>query len=106
MWKISVNLIWLAAPGAAICAGALALELGDLYPVDQLANAKTRSAPPAQVRAVAFGAPALCWTIGEPIGASVTQGAQAERPAFAQTCSSGPTPSLFSQPRIRLALAR
>ena len=106
MQKTSVDLVRFAVSGAAICAGALAAELGGLHHSDQLANAKIRVAPPIQVKAISVGAPALCWTIEEPIGASATLGAQAEPAAFAQSCSSvAPILRRLTEPQSRLALA-
>jgi hypothetical protein len=106
MQKTSVNLIRLAVSGAAICAGVFAVELGGLYHSDQLAAGKIRVASPIQVKAISVGAPALCWTIGEPIRASATQGAQTERAAFAQSCSSvAPILGPLNEPHSRLALA-
>jgi hypothetical protein len=114
MQKISVDLIRLAVSGAVICAVVGVAELGGLRHSDQLAAAKTRMAPPIRVNsisvghvnAISVGAPALCWSIDEPIGASATQGAQAERRAFAQTCSSvAPILRRLSEPPSRLALA-
>jgi hypothetical protein len=114
MQKISVDLIRLAVSSAAICAVVGAAELGALRHGDQLANVKTRIAPPIHVNAISLGhpnaisvgAPALCWSIDEPIGASATQGAQTERAAFAQTCSSvAPTLRRLGEPRSRLAFA-
>ena len=76
MQKISVDLIRLAVSGAVICTGVVAAELRGLHHSDQVAYAKIRVAPPIQVRAVSVGAPALCWTTDEPIGASATHEAQ------------------------------
>lgn len=106
MQKISVDLVRLAVSGAIICAGALAAELGGLYRSDQFADAKSRFAPPIQVQAISVGAPALCWTIEEPIHVSATQEAQPEHGAFAQSCSSvAPILRRLSEPQSRLALA-
>jgi len=106
MQKISVDLVRLAVSGAVICAGALAMELGGLYRNDQLADAKSRVAPPIQVQAISVGAPALCWTIEEPIHVTATQEAQPEHGAFAQSCSSvAPILRRLSEPQSRLALA-
>jgi hypothetical protein len=106
MQTISIDLIRLVVLGAAVCAGELAGELGGLYHSDQIANAKTRVAPPIQVNAISVGAPSLCWAIEEPIDASATPGAQTERAAFAQSCSSvAPILRRLSEPQSRLALA-
>ncbi len=105
MQKISVDLIRLAVSSAVICAGVAAAELRGLHHGDQVAYAKIRVAPPIQVKAISVGAPALCWTIDEPIGASATQETQTERAAFAQSCSSvAPTLRRLSEPQSRLAL--
>ena len=106
MQKISVDLIRLAVSGAVICAVVGAAEFRGLHHGGSFAIAKTRIAPPIQVRAISVGAPALCWTIDEPIGASATQGAQGERAAIAQSCSSvAPSLRRLSEPQSRLALA-
>ena len=105
MQKISVDLIRLAVSSAVICGGVGAAELRGLRHSDQVAFAKVRVAPPIQVKAISVGAPVLCWTIDEPIGASATQEAQTERRAFAQTCSSvAPPLRRLSEPQSRLAL--
>jgi hypothetical protein len=114
MQKISVDLIRLAVSGAVICAVVGTAELGALRHSDQLANVKTRIAPPihvnaisvVHVKAISVGAPASCRTIDQPIGASVTQEARTERAAIAQSCSSvAPTSRRRSEPQSRLALA-
>ena len=106
MQKISVDLIRLAVSSAVICAGVVAAEMGGLRHSDQLASAKIRLAPPIQVRAISVGAPALCWTIDEPIAAFAIQGETTERAAFAQPCSSvAPALRRLSEPEARLALA-
>jgi hypothetical protein len=106
MQKISVDLIRLAVSSAVICVAAGAAEFRSLHHGSSLAIAKTRIAPPIQVRAISVGAPALCWTIEEPIGGSAPQDAQTERTAPAQTCSNV-APSLrgLGEPLSRLALA-
>ncbi|MGA2494871.1 MAG: hypothetical protein ABSF67_18340 [Roseiarcus sp.] len=106
MQKISIDLIRLAVSSAAICAVVETAEFRNLHHGGSFAVAKIRIAPPIQVKAISVGAPALCWTIEEPVGASATQGAQSERAAIAQTCSSvSPTLRRFSEPESRLALA-
>ncbi len=106
MQKISVDLIRLAVSGAVICAAVAAAELRGLHHSEPLANAESRVAPPIQVRAISVGAPALCWTIDEPIGASALQDVQTDRAAIAQTCSSvAPTLRRLSEPQSRLASA-
>ena len=106
MQKITVDLIRLAVSGAVICTGVVAAELRGLHHSDQVAYAKIRVAPPIQVKAISVDAPALCWTIGEPIGAAATQEAQTEPAAFAETCSSvAPSLRRLSEPQSRLALA-
>jgi hypothetical protein len=104
--KISVDLIRLAVSGAVICAGVGTAEFRSLQHGGQFVDVKVRVAPPIQVKAISVGAPELCWTIDEPIGASPTQEAQTEPAAIAQTCS-GVTPTLrhLSEPQSRLALA-
>jgi hypothetical protein len=106
MQKISVDLIRLAVSCVAICTVVEIAVVRGLHYSAQVANAKTRIAPPIQVRAISIGAPALCWTIDDPIDASTTQETQTERAAFAQTCS-GVAPSLrrLGEPQSRLALA-
>ena len=105
MQKTSVDLIRLAVSGAVICTGVAAAELRGLHHGDQVAYAKIRGAPPIQVKAISVGAPILCWTIDEPIGASATQEAQTERAAIAQTCSSiAPALRRRSEPQGRLTL--
>jgi hypothetical protein len=106
MQKTPVDLIRLAVSGAVICAGVAAAELRGLHHSNQVAYAKIRDAPPIQVKAISVGAPALCWTIDEPIGASATREAQTERTAIAQTCSSvAPALRRLSEPQSRLTLA-
>ena len=106
MQKISVDLIRLAVSSAAICAAVGTAEFRSLHHGGSFVIAKTRIAPPIQVKAISVGAPALCWTIEEPVGASATQGAQSERAAIAQTCSSvAPTLRRLGEPQSRLALA-
>ena len=106
MQRVSVDLIRLAVSSAVICAVVGTAEFRGLQHGDQFANAKIRIAPPIQVRAISFGAPALCWTIDEPIGASALQEAQIEPAAFAQTCSSvAPILRRLIEPQSRLALA-
>jgi hypothetical protein len=106
MQKISVDLIRLAVSGAVMCAVVGTAEFRALQHGGQFVNAKIRVAPPIQVKAISVSAPALCWTIGEPIGVTATQGAQTERAAIAQTCSSvAPTSRRVSEPRSRLASA-
>ena len=114
MQKISVDLIRLAVTGAVICAVAGAAELGALRHSAQFAKVRTRIAPPIHVKAISLGhvnaisvgAPALCWSIDEPIGASATQGTQTGLRAFAQTCASvAPTLRRLSEPPSRVALA-
>jgi hypothetical protein len=106
MQKSSVDLIRLAVSCTVISAVVEVAVARGLHYSDQVANAKIRIAPPIQVKAISVGAPALCWTIDEPVGASATQEEQPERAAFAQSCS-GVAPSLrrLSEPRSRLALA-
>ena len=106
MQRISVDLIRLAVSSAAVCAVVGVAEFRSLHHGGSLAIAKTRIAPPIQVKAISVGAPALCWTIEEPIGASAAQGAQGDPAAIAQTCSSvSPTLRRLSEPESRLALA-
>jgi hypothetical protein len=106
MQKISVDLIRLAVSSAAICAVAGTAEFRSLHHGESFAVAKIRVAPPIQARAISVGAPALCWTIEEPVGASATSGAQSDLAAIAQTCSSvAPTLRRFSEPQSQLALA-
>jgi hypothetical protein len=106
MQKISVDLIRLAVSGAVICTGVVAAELRGLHHSDQVAYAKIRVAPPIQVKAISVGAPALCWAMDEPLGASPTQEAQTAPAAIAQTCSSvAPTLRRLSEPQSRLTLA-
>ena len=114
MQKISVDLIRLAVAGAAIYAVVGTAERAALRHGAQLVNAKIRVAPPIQVKAISVdhvnamsvGAPALCWTIEKPIGASAAQEAQTERAGIAQSCSSvAPTVRRLSEPQSRLALA-
>ena len=106
MRKISVDLIRLAVSSAAICAVVGTAELGALHHSGQLANPKFRVAPPIRAKAISVGAPALCWTMGKPFGASAAQEAQIERAAIAQSCSSvAPTLRRLGEPQSRLALA-
>ena len=106
MQKISVDLIRLAASSAALCAVVGIAEFRSLHHGRSFAIAKSRIAPAIQVKAISVGAPALCWTIEEPIGATATQGAQGDPAAIAQTCSSvSPTLRRLSEPESRLALA-
>jgi hypothetical protein len=106
MQKTSVDLIRLAVSSAAICAVVGAAEFRSLQHGGLFVVAKTRIAPPIQVRAISVGAPGLCWTIDEPINASATRGAQSDRAAIAQTCSSvAPSLRRLSEPQSRLALA-
>ena len=106
MQKISVDLIRLAVSSAVICAVVGTAERAALRHGDQLVSAKIRVAPPIQAKAISVGAPALCWSIDEPIGASATQEAQTERAAIARSCSSvAPTLRRLSEPQSRLALA-
>jgi hypothetical protein len=105
MQKISVDLVRLAVSSATICAVVGTAEFRSLHHGGSFAIAKIRIAPPIQVRAISVGAPALCWTIDEPIGASATRGPQGERAATAQTCSSVAPPLRHpSEPESRLAL--
>ena len=106
MQKISVDLIRLAVSSAAICVVVGAAEFRSLHHGGSFVVAKTRIAPPVQVKAISIGAPALCWTIEEPLGAVATQGAQGDTAAIAQTCSRvAPTSRRLSEPQARLALA-
>ena len=106
MQKISTDLIRLAVSSAAICAVVGIAEFRSLHHGGLFVVAKMRIAPPIQVKAISFGAPALCWTIEEPVGASATPGAQSDRAAIAQTCSSvAPTLRRLSAPQSQLALA-
>jgi hypothetical protein len=106
MQKISTDLIRLAVSSAAICAVVGIAEFRSLHHGGLIVVAKTRTAPPIRERAVSVGAPGLCWTIDEPVSASSTPGAQRERAAIAQTCSSiAPTLRRLSEPDSRLALA-
>jgi hypothetical protein len=98
MQKISVDLIRLTVSCVAICAVVEVAVTRGLHYSARVANAKMRIAPPIQVRAISVGAPALCWTIDEPIGALTTQ--------QAQTCSSvAPILRRLNEPQSRLALA-
>ena len=81
MQKISVDLTRLAVSTVVICAAVGTAEFRSLHHGGSFIIAKTRIASPIQVKAISVGAPALCWTIDEPIGASTTQDAQAERAA-------------------------
>jgi hypothetical protein len=106
MRKISLDLIRLAVTSAAICVIVGAAEFRSLHHGGSFAVAKTRIAPPIQVKAISVGAPALCWTIEEPIGATATQRAQGDPAAIAQTCSNvSPTLRRLSEPESQLALA-
>jgi len=106
MQKISVDLIRLAVSSAAICVVVGAAEFRSLHHGGSFVVAKTRIAPPIQVKTISVGAPALCWTIEEPVGASATRRAQSDLAAIAQTCSSvAPTLRRLSEPESRLALA-
>jgi hypothetical protein len=92
MQMFSIDLIRLAVSGAAICAGAVAAELGGLHHNDQLANAKIRVASPIQMKTISVGA--------------ATLGAQPAPAAFAQSCSSvAPILRRLGEPQSRLALA-
>jgi hypothetical protein len=105
MQKISVDLIRLAVSSAAICFVVGAAEFRSLHHGGPLVVAKTRIAPPIQVKAISAGAPALCWTIEEPISVSATLGAQGDLAAIAQTCSSvAPPQRRLSEPLSQLAL--
>jgi hypothetical protein len=110
MQKISADLIRLAVSSAVICAVAGAAEFRSLHHGGSFAIAKTRIAPPILVKAISVGAPALCWTIEDPVGASatravVTQTLQGDGSAIAQTCSSvSPTLRRLSEPDSQLAL--
>jgi hypothetical protein len=105
MQKISVDLTRLAVSTVVICAAVGTAEFKSLHHGGSFIIAKTRIASPIQVKAISVGAPALCWTIDEPIGASTTQDAQAERAAVAQTCSRvAPSLRRLSEPQSRLAL--
>ena len=106
MQKISRDLVRLAVSSAAICVVVGAAEFRSLQPSDSFVVAKTHIAPPIQVKAISVGAPALCWTIEEPIGVSAKQ-AELSDAAVAQTCSSvPPTLRRLSEPESQLALAR
>ena len=106
MQKISVDLIRLAVSSAAICVVVGAAEFRSLHHGGSFVAARARIAPAIQVKAISVGAPALCWTIEEPISASATPGAQSDLAAIAQTCSSvAPTLRRVSEPRSQLALA-
>ena len=106
MQKISRDLIRLAVSSAAICVVVGAAEFRSLQRSGPFAMAKTQMAPPIQVRAISVGAPALCWTIEEPIGVSAKQAEQSDA-ATAQTCSSvPPTLRRLSEPESQLALGR
>ncbi len=106
MRKISVDLIRLAVSSAVICAAAGTAEFRALQHGGQFVNAKSRVAPPIQVKAISAGAPALCWAMDEPIGVSATRKAQTEPAAIAQSCSSvAPTLRRLSEPQSRLASA-
>ena len=106
MQKISVDLIRLAISCTVISAVVEVAVAQGLRHSDQLASAKIRIAPPIQVKAISVGAPALCWTIDEPIDGSATQDAQAKRAAVAQTCSDvAPSLRRLGEPQGRLAMA-
>ena len=106
MQRISVDLIRLAVSSAVICVVAGAAEFRSLHHGGSLVVAKTSIAPPIQVKAISIGAPALCWTMEEPIGATATQRAQGNPAAIAQTCSRvSPTLRRLSEPESQLALA-
>ena len=106
MQKISVDLIRLAVSAAVIGVVVdVAVQRG-LHHGDHVASVKSHVAPPIQVRAISVGAPALCWTIEGPIGASTMQEARTERLTIAQTCSSvAPTLRRLVEPQSRLASA-
>jgi len=106
MQKISVDLIRLAVSSAAVCALVGTAEFRGLHHGGSFGVAKIRGARPIQVKAISVDAPALCWTIGEPIGAAATQEAQTEPAAFAETCSSvAPSLRRLSEPQSRFAMA-
>jgi len=111
MQKITVDLIRLAVSGAAVGAVALAANLGALGDRDQLANAKIRIPPPIHAKAISIGAPAMCRTTNDRIGARPAEEAQTELSAILQTCASA-APALrrhrepASNPQSLLALAR
>ena len=111
MRKIPTDLIRLALSSAAICGVVGTAEFRSLHHGGTFAIAKTRVAPPIPVKAISVGAPALCWTIEDPVGASatpavVTQTSQDDHSAIAQTCSSvSPPLRRLSEPESRLALA-
>jgi hypothetical protein len=106
MQKISVDLIRLAISCTAISAVVEVAVAQGLRHRGQVASAKIRIAPPIQAKAISVGAPALCWTIDEPIDGSATQGAQAKRAAVAQACSDvAPSLHRLSEPQGRLAMA-
>jgi hypothetical protein len=106
MQKISVDLVRLAVSAAVIGVVVGAAEFRGLHHGGLFVVAKTRIAPRIQVRAISVGAPALCWTIDEPIGASATPEADNDRAAIAQTCSSvAPSLRRLNEAQSRLALA-
>jgi len=106
MQKISSDLIRLVASTAAICVVVGAAESQSLRHGGSFVLAKTRIAPPILVKAVSVGAPALCWTIEEPVGVSTSQAQQSESAAIAQTCSSvAPSLRRLEESESRLASA-
>ena len=107
MQKISSDLIRLVASTVAICVVVGAAESRSLHHGGSFVVATTRIAPPILVKAVSVGAPALCWTIGEPISVSTSQAQQGDSAAIAQTCSTvSPTLRRLDEPESRLASAR
>jgi hypothetical protein len=105
MQKVSVDLIRLAVSWTVIGAVVEIAVARGLYYNAQVTVAKIRIAPPIQASAISVGAPALCWAIDEPIGATATQEAQIKHTATAQTCSSvAPILRRRSEPQSRLAL--
>jgi hypothetical protein len=106
MQKISVDLIRLAISCTVISAVVEVAVAQGLLHSDKLGSAKVRVAPPIQVKTISVGAPALCWTIDEPIDGSAPQDAQAKRAPVAQTCSDvAPSLRRLSEPQGRLAMA-
>ena len=106
MQKISTDLIRLALSSATICAVVGTAEFRGLRHGGSFAIARTRVAPPIPVRAISVGAPALCWTIAEPIGTSAAPETHNESVAIAQACSSvAPGLRRLSKSQSRLALA-
>jgi len=89
----------------AICVVVGAGEFRSVHHGGSFVVAKTRIAPPIQVKAISVGAPALCWTIDEPVDVSAGLAEGSGRAAIAHTCSSvSPTLRRLGEPESQLAL--